>query len=133
MWAESCKHGSYFSTFVTIQSIRSMSEELAPVSLLFLVSNWFMAYCGLRPLVNSLELTTTMLALAYWPGVSTRYALERGVTIRASEWTAVGLAGLSCSIRPTSAVLWVCLILVSIRDQQFKEAWAVVWRAFVLG
>lgn len=67
------------------------------------LTNWFMFFCITRTLSNTLETVLTIMSLYHWPCVGT-FSTTNGM--RSRKWALV-LAALSCSIRPTSGIMWV--------------------------
>ncbi len=65
-------------------------------------TNWFVNYCFSRTLVNSLEAALTNLALYFYP-----------LNVRTDSGSAiyVALISLSFVVRPTTAILWLPLVL----------------------
>ncbi|GAA0176355.1 glycosyltransferase [Lithospermum erythrorhizon] len=81
------------------------------------LTNWFMFFCITRTLSNSLETVLTIMSLYHWPCIrnSTKNSM------RSRKWALV-LAALACSIRPTSAIIWVYIGMLELilTDKRLK-------------
>lgn len=73
------------------------------------LANWFMFFCFNRTLANSFETAVTLVGLYYWPCMRSSTYIPRG-----SRMWALAVAGLTCAIRPTSAVIWVYVGLLEL-------------------
>ncbi|KAG8861969.1 glycosylphosphatidylinositol anchor biosynthesis [Tulasnella sp. 330] len=93
-------------------------KEYGRAALFFSLFSSFNALALSRTLSNSLETSLTIAALFYWPFPSDQ-ADSRNLPL------ALGLAALSCLIRPTGAIIWVFLglgILFS-TSQKRPQGW----------
>ncbi|KAJ2600190.1 glycosylphosphatidylinositol anchor biosynthesis [Coemansia sp. RSA 1721] len=81
--------------------------------------SWTMGSGIVRPLVNSAETMLTALAFVYWPWhhPSTAPPTYPANNNRESLPFSLCLAALSCIVRPTSAVLWLCAGIVLLINQ----------------
>ncbi|KAJ1812186.1 glycosylphosphatidylinositol anchor biosynthesis [Coemansia sp. RSA 2598] len=73
-----------------------------------------------RPLVNSAETMLTALAFVYWPWnqpFAAPLTVSANPSAKASLPLALFFAALSCIIRPTSAVLWLCAGILLLLNQ----------------
>lgn len=70
------------------------------------IGNWFVNYCSSRTLVNTLEMNLTSLALYFYLKV-----LDGRPFNRWSNWSYLFAISLSLQIRPTTAILWIPLVL----------------------
>lgn len=85
-------------------------DHVAQWALFAQLTNWFMFYCIVRTLSNSLETVLTVVSLYYWPCM--RVASEK-VPLVSRKW-ALAAAALACAIRPTSAITWVYVGLLEL-------------------
>ncbi|MED6133352.1 Mannosyltransferase aptg1 [Stylosanthes scabra] len=80
------------------------------------LANWFMFYCSVRTLSNSLETVLTIVSLYFWPCMTS----SSGTSSTVSRKWALVFAALACAIRPTSAIIWLyvgLLEFVKARDK----------------
>uniref|UniRef100_A0A7C8YY08 Mannosyltransferase n=1 Tax=Opuntia streptacantha TaxID=393608 RepID=A0A7C8YY08_OPUST len=73
-------------------------------------TNWFVFFCLTRTLANSLETVLTIVSLYYWPHMRASSGKDSG----SSRKLALAIAALSCSVRPTSAVIWLYVGLIEL-------------------
>ncbi|XAR51226.1 Dolichyl-P-Man:Man(6)GlcNAc(2)-PP-dolichol alpha-1,2-mannosyltransferase [Bertholletia excelsa] len=76
-------------------------NDVAQWALFSQLTNWFMFFCFVRTLSNSLETILTLVGLYYWPCIRSS---SKGPSV-SRKW-GVFIAGLACAIRPTSAITW---------------------------
>lgn len=76
-----------------------------------------------RPLVNSAETALTAAAFVYWPWWNSASQSLSGASLR----KALVLAALSCIIRPTSGVLWLCAGVFMLVRQPPVQRWPRTW------
>ncbi|XP_059089161.1 GPI mannosyltransferase 3-like [Tigriopus californicus] len=93
------------SFVATAQRLASSSDKLQWMVFVY-IGNWFVNYCSSRTLVNTLEMNLTSMALYFYAKV-----LEGRSFSRSTNWSYLILISLSFQIRPTTAILWLPLVL----------------------
>ena len=80
-------------------------DRIGRWSLFCSVTSFFNAYAGVRTFSNSIETTFTTIALYFWPF---EYRDDPAKTFqhKSSLFLSLLLAGISCILRPTSAIMW---------------------------
>ncbi|KAI9296700.1 hypothetical protein K502DRAFT_313951 [Neoconidiobolus thromboides FSU 785] len=89
--------------YVILLSIKLFGINSSLWALLITLTNWFNLYLSCRLIPNNIEGILTIIALYYWPMLS--FNEKKKYTYELS----LSLAGLTCLIRPTSVILWLCL------------------------
>ncbi|KAL1332609.1 hypothetical protein HN51_061385 [Arachis hypogaea] len=90
-------------------------DNVAKWALFSQLANWFMIYCSVRTLSNSLETVLTLVSLYFWPCMRSS---SRSSTV-SRKWGLV-LAALACAIRPTSAIIWLYVGLLEFSKERYK-------------
>ncbi|CAN6725330.1 unnamed protein product [Malus baccata var. baccata] len=91
-------------------SVILFGDCVAKWALFSQLTNWFMFYCITRTFSNSLETILTLVNLYYWPCMrpsSSKLPLE------SRKWGLI-IAALACAIRPTSAIIWLYVVLLEL-------------------
>ncbi|KAJ1947825.1 glycosylphosphatidylinositol anchor biosynthesis [Kickxella alabastrina] len=108
--ASSRQHASFTSVdYATFHFARRIAgEQVAKWAVLCSAVSWSMGSGIVRPLVNSAETCLTAAGLVFWPWKrSTAHSLPKALLF----------ASLSCIIRPTSGVVWLCAGLCLLVNQ----------------
>jgi phosphatidylinositol glycan class B len=96
-------------------STKLFGKESAKWSLLCGLVSWFTFYCVTRTLTNSTETVLTTIALYYWPWTAEKKSKEHSNFI-----LSLFFAALSCLIRPTSAIIWIPLSVITFTKSDRK-------------
>lgn len=88
-------------------------EHAARWAIFCQLSNWFTFFCMVRTFSNCLETVLTLAALFYW--LTGKEASNRMcVYPLTARQVALFLAALACTVRPTSAIVWVYVGLIEL-------------------
>lgn len=91
-------------------STKMFGKESAKWTLFCSLISWFTFYCVTRTLTNSTETILTTIALYYWPWEK---QIEADSKKNSNLTLALLFAALSCLVRPTSAIIWILLAIIS--------------------
>ncbi|KAF9179468.1 hypothetical protein BGZ51_006910 [Haplosporangium sp. Z 767] len=101
------------------------NQVTANWTLFLSVISWWNFFCSTRTLANSMEAALTIIALYYWPFVTspsnsspyssdtvlseTKISQSRSLLTYGHLGISLAIASLTCIFRPTAAILWVFL------------------------
>lgn len=91
-------------------STKMFGKESAKWTLFCSLISWFTFYCVTRTLTNSTETILSTIALYYWPWEK---QIEADSKKNSNLTLALLFAALSCLVRPTSAIIWILLAIIS--------------------
>lgn len=101
------------------------NEVISRGALLLSVVSAFNWYCITRTFSNSLELTLTTMALAYWPW---ELNVPWNGLKKSLLWAAV-----SCIVRPTNGLIWVFVGVSFLFKHHWPQNLKFAWFSFVIG
>ncbi|PON99261.1 GPI mannosyltransferase [Trema orientale] len=91
-------------------SVLLFGDHVAKWALFAQLMNWFMFFCITRTLSNTAETVLTLVSLYYWPCLQRSSSKPPLI----SRKLGLAIAALACSIRPTSAIIWLYIGLLEL-------------------
>ncbi|KJE90215.1 GPI mannosyltransferase 3 [Capsaspora owczarzaki ATCC 30864] len=105
------------------------SRRAANLALVCHLTAWFGFYTMCRTLSNSMEAVGTVIALYYWPLPSPSQPLPKDIDFH----KALAAAAVTTLLRPTSAILWIVVVLHHLWTFRFAGFLRLVSQALVVG